>query len=183
MQMLEELAKEIGFAYVHEVNMEALVPREDVRAMCSADLCKNYGKSWSCPPSPICSDLERVKRQMNSYERGFLVQTTVAMEDEFDMEAIGHGNRLHKKCFDTLVRQLRLKGVDFMPLAAGACMRCYKCTYPDRPCRYPEKLYASMEAYGLWVSDVCEKSGLAYRHGDKTITYTACILYQRKQAD
>jgi hypothetical protein len=35
-----------------------------------------------------------------------------------------------------------------------------------------------MEAYGLLVSDVCQKAGLPYYYGKQTITYTSCILLE-----
>lgn len=50
----------------------------------------------------------------------------------------------------------------------------------DRPCRYPTKRLSSMEAYGLLVSDVCTRSGLAYNYGARTMTYTSCVLYNKE---
>ena len=113
---------------------------------------------------------------MHEYEDGILCQYTARMDDEFDMVVIAESAKKHKSMFDTLIRQLKLMNVECMPLSAGSCTRCRKCTYPDKPCRYPDKLYPSMEAYGLWVSDVCEKSGMKYNHGENSITYTACVL-------
>ncbi len=37
-----------------------------------------------------------------------------------------------------------------------------------------------MEGYGLFVTQVCRNAGLPYHHGEKTVTYTACILYGEK---
>ena len=34
-----------------------------------------------------------------------------------------------------------------------------------------------MEGYGLFVTQVCRDSGLAYYHGPRTITYTSLVLY------
>lgn len=34
-----------------------------------------------------------------------------------------------------------------------------------------------MEAYGLFVSDVCVLSNLDYNYDPCTLTYTACVLY------
>jgi len=39
---------------------------------------------------------------------------------------------------------------------------------------------SAMEAYGLLVSDVCVRSGLAYNYGPGTMTYTSCILYSEE---
>ena len=43
--------------------------------------------------------------------------------------------------------------------------------------KYGCHAYASMEGYGLFVTEVCRTAGLPYHHGEKTITFTACILY------
>ena len=67
-----------------------------------------------------------------------------------------------------------------LPLSAGSCTLCRRCTYPDRPCRFPQRRMASMEAYGLLVSDVCRRSGLGYYYGTGTMTYTSCVLYKTK---
>ena len=67
-----------------------------------------------------------------------------------------------------------------LPLTAGSCTLCARCTYPDRPCRYPTKRLSSMEAYGLFVSDICTRSGLAYNYGPRTMTYTSCVLYNKE---
>jgi len=117
---------------------------------------------------------------MEGFRSGVLVQTTGAMEDDFDAETIGETYLRHKRNFGTLARQTRLLHPDCLPLTAGACTLCRKCTYPDRPCRFPKKRLSSMEAYGLLVSEVCVRSGVPYNHGPRTITYTSCILFDQK---
>ena len=42
------------------------------------------------------------------------------------------------------------------------------------------KRLSSMEAYGLFVSDICTRSGLAYNYGPRTMTYTSCVLYNKE---
>lgn len=171
---LAQLAEQLGFEHFGPVNMAALVPLPQVRAMCAADRCAAYGHSWSCPPA--CGELEAIGRRMRQYHTGLLVQTVGAMEDEFDLAAIAAVEKNHKARFDALARQAGQLWPGCMPMAAGTCRRCRKCTYPNAPCRYPKTLYPSMEACGLWVSDVCRQSGLAYNYGAKTIAFTACIL-------
>ena len=175
MQTILALALQAGFTGAAPVEMSALVPLSQVREMCAADRCQMYGRSWSCPPA--CGTPEQCGIRMSGYSKGVLVQTTGAMEDDFDLEAIAQTERRHKKAFLDLTRQVRLLHPNCLPLTAGCCTFCRKCTYPHRPCRFPEKRLSSMEAYGLLVSDVCLKSGIPYNHGPRTITYTACILF------
>ena len=124
-----------------------------------------------------CGTLQLCQSRMSRYTRGILVQTTGGLEDDFDLEGIAAAESRHKKAFADLTRQTRLLHPDCLPLTAGGCTLCRRCTYPDKPCRFPTKRLSSMEAYGLLVSDVCIKSGLPYNHGPKTITYTSCILF------
>lgn len=171
---LIELAGDIGFSRAAPLNISALKAMREVRAMCESDRCRRFGRSWSCPPG--CGTLEECAERMRSYSGGILVQTTVSLEDEFDIETMGKAQELHKNNFLTLARQARLLFPDCLPLTAGSCSICRTCTYPDRPCRFPGRMLSSMEAYGLLVSDVCRSSGLEYYYGPRTLTYSACIL-------
>lgn len=178
-EQLKELALRAGFSRCHPLNTDALVFRQEVRDMCASDKCKNYGKSWSCPPA--IDSLNTIAEKAKKYNAGLIVQTTGHMEDLFDIESIGKISVSHKKSWDTFVRQaLAVTEYDALPMASGACSICKKCTFPDKPCRFPKKVFPSMEAYGLWVSDVCEKSNLDYYYSEKTMTYTACILYNER---
>ncbi len=168
------LANDVGFDHVAELNMGALQFREEVRTMCSGGNCRAYGTRWSCPPA--IGTLQRSRELAAKYHRGVIVQTTGAMSDEFDSDGVFRAEKLQKKRFDTLVRQLRFQYPGCLPMGAGACTRCRKCTYPERACRYPEQLFISMEAYGLMVNEVATQSGLSYDYGPLTITYTSLVL-------
>lgn len=168
------LAKECGFTHVGELNMDALEFLPEVRDMCSADRCQKYGRSWTCPPG--CGTLEEAAADAAQYHRGVLLQTTTQLEDDFDIEAMQQAEADQKHSFVVFVEQLRQEYPDCLPMATGGCTLCPQCTYPDAPCRFPKKAIPSMEAYGLLVSKVCEKSGLPYYYGPRTLTYTSCVL-------
>ena len=175
MRDLCELALEIGFSQAALIAPQDLRILPEVREMCAANRCRRYGHSWSCPPA--CGSLEETETEIRSFSGGILVQTTAALEDEFDAEGISDSGKKHKRSFATMVRQTRLLLPDCLPLGAGACTVCVSCTYPDRPCRFPNRRISSMEAYGLLVSEVCGQAGLKYYYGPKTITWSSCILY------
>ena len=168
------LAEEAGFTYAAPLAMDALIFRPEVRDMCSSDRCHSYGRSWSCPPA--AGSLERAEALVSSYKRGVIVQTVGETGSGFDLTAVNEIMQKHSRCFDTLVRQLKLFFPDCMPMGAGACRLCRSCTYPDRPCRHPDRMYPSMEAYGLLVSDVAVRSGLGYNYGENTMSFTSCVL-------
>ncbi len=174
MDKLAALAQQNGFTRWAPLNMDAVVPLQEVRDMCAADRCGCWGTNWACPPN--CGSLDAITRRLKKYHSGLLVQTTQTLEDEFDIDGINALSDRHLWQFQSFARQARLLHPDCLPLSAGPCLICRQCTCPGRPCRYPNKRISSMEAYGLFVSDVCLRSGLGYNYGEKTLTYTSCVL-------
>jgi len=167
-------AKALGFDHAAPLNTDALTFMPEVRGMCEANRCAQYGKNWTCPPG--CGSLEEAAEKAKAYSFGMLVQTVGAMEDEFDLEAIEATGQRHKENFLRLAGAVRAEHPDALLMGAGGCRLCETCTYPDAPCRFPDRAIPSMEAYGLWVSKVCELSGVPYYHGPLTLTYTSCYL-------
>ena len=77
---------------------------------------------------------------------------------------------------------IRREFPDALCLGTGGCRICGSCAWPE-PCRFPAQACPSMEGYGLFVTQVCRSNGLAYHHGENTVTYTACVLFSSKDAD
>ena len=174
LEELKKLAEDTGFDFVQELNMDALVFMPEVRDTCADGKCTAYGTRWTCPPA--CGTLEEMREKVKNFTQGILVQTVAQMEDEFDIETIQESAETHKERFDKLTGAILDTDQPAMFMGTGGCRICKKCTYPDAPCRFPNKAFPSMEACGLLVSKVCTDSGLAYNHGQNTLAYTACIL-------
>lgn len=170
---LLQLAK-TRFSHVGPLDPATLQALPEVRDMCAADKCRSYGKSWSCPPA--CGTIRDLQLQMQSYHRGFLVQTVSKLEDSFDFEGMMEAEEAHQRAFEDLTREILKLFPGALPMGAGVCRLCPVCSYPDAPCRFPALVFPSMEARGLLVSRVCEENGLAYSHGSGTITLTSGCL-------
>ena len=155
------LAEEIGFGGRGIFAAKDLKFLKEVRDMCSSNKCGNYGRLWTCPPA--CGTLAESRKKAKQYKWGIILQTTAQMEDEFDGEAIEEAQTMQRERFLDYCGRLRERGEDFLPMGSGGCgMQCAKCTYPDQPCRFPDKAFTSMEAYGLLVTDVCKSADTPY---------------------
>ena len=172
---LRMIALQNGFTVAEPLDPATLQFLPEVREMCSADRCRSYNRSWSCPPA--CGELSEWEEKSSHYSRGLVLQTIGEREDSYDFEAMTAAADLCRKNGDRLIDALRAQGVDFLFFSAGTCRRCETCTYPEAPCRFPEKLFPSMEACGLFVSKVCKDNGVPYYYGDEKIAYTCCLLY------
>lgn len=172
--LIKDAKEKFGFTEAGVLNTASLEFMPEVRDMCAADRCRSYNRCWTCPPA--CGTIEEISKKARKYTGGIIVQSVGQMEDEFDVEVMMETEQLQKERFYKLVDYIKKENPDCLPMSAGTCTICKKCSYPDAPCRFPDKAYPSMEAYGLFVSKVCEQSGVKYYYGKNTITYTSCIL-------
>lgn len=176
MEKLGKLAEQCGFTAWGELKVETLNFKQEVRDMCKANTCGMWDRSWACPPA--CGSLEEMRERVKGYSRGILVQTVGQMEDSFDFEVIAETAQAQNENFSKMWEALIKDYPNLMPMGTGGCTICKKCTYPDAPCRFPEKACASMEGCGLVVNEVCTDNGMKYNHGTNTICYTGCFLLE-----
>ncbi|MDR1821985.1 MAG: DUF2284 domain-containing protein [Oscillospiraceae bacterium] len=175
-EKLSQLALDCGFTHSGELDCATLEFLPEVRAMCAADKCAKYDRSWSCPPAS--GTLEENTEKAARYSCGIIVQTVTQLEDSFDFEGMAEGAQRHGAAFEKMRLLLKQDYPNMFPMGAGGCSKCAQCTYPDAPCRFPEELTHSMEACGLLVSKVCTDNGMKYNHGKDTLCYTACFLME-----
>ena len=169
-----QTALDLGFSHAAPLDPATLVARADVRAMCATDKCGAYEKNWTCPPH--CGSLPDCAEKMGAYGRGILLQTVGTLTKTIDTKAYHQTEQRHLQQFARFCDLLREEFPQALCLGSGGCRICPQCAWPE-PCRFPEKACPSMEGYGLFVTQVCRDNGLAYHHGEKTITYTACVLF------
>lgn len=173
-EKLLSIAREVGFEYTAPLDVSTLELKQEVRDMCADNTCGQYGKRWSCPPG--CGTLDECRELLTGRTHGILVQSVGDIEDSYDFEAMMEIEAEHKARFAQMHQILREQNEDVLALGAGCCMVCPTCTYPDAPCRFPEKRVASMEAFGILVLEVCKANGMEYYYGSDKMAYTSCFL-------
>ena len=171
---LAETAENSGFTNFAPLEISTLDFMKEIRDMCNEGQCRSYNKSWSCPPA--CVSLEEIRERVKKYKYGILVQTVGEIEDSLDWDGIMETGARHKENFGRMRTELNKKHPDVLALGAGECKLCETCTYPDEPCRFPDRMEVSMEACGLFVSKVCKDNGLKYNYGADSIAFTSCFL-------
>ena len=155
--------------------MEALRFRPEVREICRGNRCRNYGRSWACPPA--VGTLEACRARCLAFGRFLLLSRAYPLEDSWDFEAMGAAHRDFQGQIDGLDAALRASGVpDFLLLSNEGCIRCASCTWPDAPCRFPEKLHPSLEGFGFLVTELAAAAGLPYRLEGGLLFFGALLL-------
>lgn len=161
---------------VHEyawVNPKDIPFTAEVRADCALNYCGRYGKCWTCPPG--CGDWEVLRDKFQAYAHAFIYTTCTPLEDSYDIEGMEEGRKLHDEADKVLIA--RLGEEEYRLTGAGSCGICAKCTYPDAPCRFPDKARSSMEACGMDVVNLSKIAGIHYINGANTVTYFSAVFF------
>ena len=175
--VIDQLVEQVGFDFVGECTTEGFRTQPEVRNMCAANLCQHYDKSWSCPPA--CGDIEEYEQRMRAFDQCVVVQSVGQMEDPYDIETVMETATTQDDRFRGLVKQLQEQDFAFMALGAGACMLCKTCTYPDAPCRFPDKMYPCVESHAIIVTDIAEQYGIEFISGN-VVTWFSILFYRDK---
>lgn len=158
------------------IDMDALQFKNEVREMCKQNTCGRYERAWNCPP--VCGTLEELEASCRSYSHAIMVNTVKQLEDSFDWEGMMEGAKNLADLlleFDDYIHEIGIE--EYRILGSGACNTCAECTYPDAPCRNPDKLFVPMEACGIDVVSLSADTGFKYGNGQGTVTYFGLILY------
>ena len=168
-----QAAIDFGFSKAGGFAVENLKFMPEVREMCN-DSCFFYNRNWQCPPA--CAPFDELKRRAQQFSTGLLVQTIGEMEDPFDADTMNDTYKQHEDNFREFYNKLKADFPNMLALGADTCKLCKVCTYPDAPCRMPDKVIAPIESYGLIVNDICKIAGVDYNYGKLKIAYTGCYL-------
>lgn len=148
---------------------------ESVVAACRDNRCGHYGTCWTCPPG--VGTLGELKNKALSFDAAMLFTCKYDLEDCFDFEGMQTAAKQARDILFSIADRLRADGIRFQAMGCGSCDLCETCTYPNAPCRFPDKALVSMEASGIDVVALSKKCGVKYNNGSDTVTYFSIILY------
>ena len=147
----------------------------EVRRLCAENLCGGYGSRWTCPPAR--GTYEAAVEECRSYARILVFSTAFPIDDEFDLDGMRAAMRRFKDVCDRLHDMMAERAGRFLVLSNEGCFRCGQCTYPHKPCRFPDRLHPSIEGFGILVGELAKRAGLRYQNGGSTVTYFGGVLY------
>ncbi len=157
------------------VDASSIVFDEKFRDYCTAGVCGRYGKTWNCPPE--VGEFEKCRNYALSFDKAFVFTHQGRIDDFADVSAM---NKLRDETMEILFDicdRLRSRNIRFQPLGCGSCNECEKCTYPDAPCRYPERAVPPVESYGIDVKAIADANGMTYYAQSGIVTFFCIILY------
>lgn len=172
------LAERCGVTHAAFLPQSGIRYDRSFRDICAGNGCGQYGRCYMCPPD--VGEIDALIAQARTFPKGLLYQTIHTVADSFDIEGMLEAGRRHAACVHALHEALPALGLPrYLHLGAGHCGYCARCAKLDRlPCRAPSQAVASLEAYGIFVSETARAAGLRYINGVNTITYFGLLLYE-----
>ena len=110
------------------------------------------------PAPPAVGTVAQCKERCLRYQTALVFNAVYPLEDSFDYEGMIEGHAAFKRLCDALYLLVKEQYSSFLLLSNEGCTRCKSCTYPNHACRYPEKLFPSLEGYGIQVNRLAESA-------------------------
>ena len=170
MKMIQEMLEGRIFEYTVLLTKDINFSPELLKA-CEQNTCGKYNKRWNCPPA--IGPMEILKEKILSFSHAFVFTTKSDLEDSFDYEGMLRASENHNK----ITQEVHDKFGKTNPVyGAGACRICETCAYPEA-CRFPDRVFISIEANGINVTELSRSGGVRYNNGENTVTYFSMVLF------
>ncbi len=173
---LKQMFKDVGIFQYGVTDTAEIRFAQEVRAMCEVNTCRQYGKTWACPPA--LGSVEECRERIQRFQKMLVFSMKIDLEDSFDYEGMMAGMKQFKKSCRAIGAAIRPYIRDCLMLSNEGCDLCEKCTYPDAACRFPEQSQGSLEGYGVFVSELAKQAGINYINGPNTVTYFGALVCQ-----
>lgn len=185
LEVLCNLAKELGATNAVSFDAKGVVVDERVRLKCLVPLCDDYGLNLMCPPYVM--SVREFRKVLAKYTWAILIQIEVPIKAEMkkeirkasDVAALYKSAQFmdsYKTSFDPIKLKLHhiinkveaqanMLGYRFAAgFKAGSCKLCPECVTrnPQAPCRHPFQSRPAMEAVGIDVFKTAENAGLPF---------------------
>ena len=174
-EKIEQALAELPLAQYGWIETKELTFSERVRYVCRTE-CPMYGTTWACPPA--VGTVEECRARCLSYPEGLLFSTLAEVQDISEMEQKLATRPAHEAVTHKVAELLRAQGVEVYGLSSESCAICPQCSYPDAPCRHPDKMFPCVESHGIVVTALAEKYGIEYQYGNNVVTWFSLLLFR-----
>ena len=172
---LEEKLSALPLYQYAFIKTDELTFTSRVRHVCETE-CPMYGKTWACPPA--VGTVEACEARCRNYPEALLIATITEVNDITDMAETLATRAPHEAITRQVHEMVKEESTDTMVLSTEACSHCEKCTYPDAPCRFPDKMYPCVESHGILVTALAENHDISFLAEGNLVTWFSLIFYK-----
>jgi len=157
------------------IRTDELLFSERVRYICETE-CPMYNTTWACPPA--VGTVEACQNRVMAFEEGLLIATITEVSDIANIDETLATRADHEEITRQVLSMVREQADQTLTLSTEACAHCALCTWPDAPCRFPDRMFPCVESHGILVTDLAEKHGIEFLAQGNIVTWFSLILYK-----
>jgi len=172
---LEERLAEFPLYAYDFITTDELVFADRVRWICEHE-CPMYNTTWACPPA--VGTVEVCRARVLAFSEGLMIATITEVSDIANIEETLSTRADHERITREILEIVRQRSTQTLTLSTEACAHCAHCSYPDAPCRHPDRMFPCVESHGILVTDLAEKHGIDFLAGNNLVTWFSLILYK-----
>ena len=174
-ELLERQLRELPL-YIYEfIRTDELVFSDRVRYICETE-CSMYDRSWACPPA--VGTVEECRERVMRFEEGLLIATITEVSDIANIDETLATRAPHEAITRQVLELVWQQAAETLVLSTESCAHCERCTWPDAPCRHPDRMFPCVESHGILVTDLAEKRGIDFMAEGNIVTWFSLILYK-----
>ena len=148
---IEQQLAELPLFQYDWITTSELVFSERVRYICQTQ-CPMYNTTWACPPA--VGTVEECKARCLSYPEALMMTSITEVSDIANLEETLATRGPHEELTRQVRDMIAAQGVETRALSTEACAICQHCAYPDAPCRHPDRVRPSLEAFGFDIGAI-----------------------------
>ncbi|WKY44605.1 DUF2284 domain-containing protein [Eubacteriaceae bacterium ES2] len=174
---MEKLLEQIKKTDVYQIGLtkpSKITYLQEIRDICKGNSCRQYGSTWACPPA--VGTIEECKKRCMQFDDMIVFTGRFMLKNSFDYRGMLTSMSDFKQIARELESVVKPYLKKYLVLSNEGCGICKTCTYPDEPCRFPDKIHHAIEGYGILVNDLAKTAGVNYNNGENTVTYFGALL-------
>lgn len=173
LKKLEGMLCELPLYQYLFLDTKDLVFTDRVREICRTQ-CPMYGTNWACPPA--VGTVEACQARCMQFPHALAITTANEVEDIENMDQTLATRAPHEEITRQVAELVREQAGEVLVLSTESCTHCKHCTYPDAPCRFPDKMFPCVESHGILVTELAEQCGLDFFNGNLVIWFSLILF-------
>ena len=174
-QKLEAQLRELPLYSYAFIDTDELAFSQRVRYICQTE-CPMYNTTWACPPA--VGSVADCRERVMAFKEGLLIATITEVNDLANIAETLATRADHEEITRQVLAMVRQQAGQTLTLSTEACTHCEHCTWPEAPCRFPDRMFPCLESHGILVTDLAEKRGIEFQFSGNTVTWFSLILYR-----
>ena len=175
---ITDFAISLGFNKVEIIDVSSIEFDPVFQEYCKQNLCGNYNKNYSCPPT--CGTAKEMIEKVLSYKNAIVLEKRFIIDDLKDSNKIKELQIQHNKSMFEVKELFNKNNISTLLIGASHCTHCNPCKLQtNQPCSFINLRFSCMSAYCIHVKKLADKCNMNYEYKENTLSLYGMLLFNK----